>query len=170
MLLQKISQKPSYLCNVSGVNSQKSTTVLRHCVAPTKLMGPDKPALPYNLRDYHGMGRGVTPEVEFPAGIEVTIGAFSKDLKDFVLWPGRTISRVKDTDRPSFPNMPSSRMRKYCSNHVEVKIRDVDGFLQKIAGCHVVMVAGTYANALRDAMLRMNINVIGPSNPSAPDA
>jgi hypothetical protein len=30
--------------------------------------------------------------------------------------------------------------------------------------------AGTYTNALRDAMLRMNVNIIGPSNRSAPDA
>jgi L-fucose isomerase-like protein len=170
MVLQKISQRPSYICNVSGVNTQKSTTVLRHCVAPTKLMGPNAPAQPYNLRDYHGMGRGVTPEVEFPTGIPVTMGAFSKDLKDFVLWPGKTIPRVKDTDRPSFPNMPSSKMRKYCSNHLEVKIKDVDSFLQKIAGCHIVMVAGTYTNDLRDAMLRMNVNVIGPTDSSVPEA
>jgi hypothetical protein len=167
MFLQEISRKPSYFCNVSSVNTQKSNAVLRHCVAPLRLMGRDVAALPYNLRDYHGMGRGVVPEVEFPAGIDVTMGAFSKDLKDFVLWPGRIQAGVKDTERPSFPNMPTSKMRMFCSNRAEVKIKDADRFIQSIGGCHHVMVAGSYT--VRDALLRMNVNIIGPSDLAAPE-
>jgi len=171
MLLQEISQKPSYFCNVSSVDMQKSTTVLRHCVAPLKLMGRDAPPLPYNLRDYHGMGRGVTPEVEFPAGVEVTIGGFSKDLKDIALWPGRIQVGVKDTDRPSFANAQGDlrKMRRYCSNRAEVKIKDADRFIQNITGVHHVMVAGSYTDAIRKAMLRMNINIISPSDSAAPE-
>jgi L-fucose isomerase-like protein len=170
MALQQISKKPSYFCNVSAVDEQKSTAVLRHCVAPLKLMGASAPALPYRLRDYHGTGRGVTAEVQFPAGLDITMGGFSKDLKEFVLWPGKTISRVRDTDRPSFENMPSSKMRRYCSNHLEVKIKDADSFIQKIAGCHHVMVAGNYKKVLWNAMQRMNVAVIGPSDTSPLEA
>ena len=171
MLLQEISRKPSYFCNVSSVNPQKSSTVLRHCVAPLKLMGPGASPLPYNLRDYHGMGRGVVPEVEFPTGVEVTMGAFSKDLKDFVLWPGRIQVGVKDTDRPSFANAPPElqKMRMFCSNRAEVKIKDADRFLQGIAGIHHVMVAGSYTKAIYDATLRMNVNITGPSDLAAPE-
>jgi hypothetical protein len=61
-------------------------------------------------------------------------------------------------------------MRMFCSNHAEMKIKDVDRFLQSIAGCHAVMVAGNYAKALRNAMLRMNVNIIGPSDLAAPEA
>jgi len=170
MFLQELSRKPSYFCNVSSVDDQKSSAVLRHCVAPIRLLGAEAAPLAYNLRDYHGMGRGVTPEVEFPVGLEVTMGAFSKDLKNFVWWPGRTIARVKDTDRPSFENAPPAmqKMRRYCSNHLEVKIKDKDRFIQSIAGVHHVMVAGNYTAALRDEMLRMNINLIGPSDSLAP--
>jgi hypothetical protein len=171
MLLQEISRRPSYFCNVSSVNTQKSSTVLRHCVAPVKLMGREAPPLPYNLRDYHGMGRGVTPEVEFPTGVEVTMGGFSKDLKDIVLWPGRIQPGIKDTSRPSFEKAPPGleKMRMFCSNRAEVKIKDVDRFLQNISGIHYVMVAGSYTNALRDAMLRMNVNIIGPPDSTAPE-
>ena len=167
MFLQEISRKPSYFCNVSEVHAEKSSAVLRHCVAPTKLLGAEAPALPYNLRDYHGMGRGAVPEVEFPVGLEITMGGFSKDLKEFVLWPGRTIARVKDTDTPSFPGV---KMRKFCSNHLEAKIKDVDSFLQKIAGCHHIMVAGSYTKAIRKAMLRMGIRTIEPADSTAPEA
>ena len=173
MLLQEISKKPSYFCNVSSVDTQTSSTVLRHCVAPVMLMGKDAPPLTYNLRDYHGFGRGVTPEVEFPVGIDVTMGVFSKDLRNFVLWPGRTRSRATDTDRPSFPgtdNAAMKKVRRYCSNHLEVKVNDVDHFLQSIGGCHHVMVAGTYTKALQDALHGMNVNIIGPSDLSVPNA
>jgi L-fucose isomerase-like protein len=170
MVLQEISRKPSYFCNVSGVDTRKSSAVLRHCVAPLKLMGANAPVLPYRLRDYHGTGRGVTAEIQFPAGLDVTMGGFSKDLKEFVVWPGKTISRVRDTDRPSFENMPSSKMRRYCSNHLEVKIKDVDSFIQKIAGCHHTMVAGNYKKVVTEAMLRMNVRIIGPSDLSTLEA
>ena len=171
MLLQEISGRPSYFANVSSVNSQKSSVVLRHCVAPTKLLGADASPLRYNLRDYHGFGRGVVPEVEFPIDVDVTMGGFSKDLKDFVLWPGRIQPGIMDTDRPSFENAPAElkKMRMFCSNRAEVKIKDVDRFVQNIAGIHHVMVAGSYANAIRNAMLRMNVDIIGPSDSIAPE-
>jgi hypothetical protein len=171
MVLQEVSRKPSYFFNVSSVNTQKSSTVLRHCVAPLRLMGREAPPLPYNLRDYHGMGRGVTPEVEFPIGIEITMGGFSKDLKDIFLWPGRIQPGAKDTDRPSFENAPPQyqKMRMFCSNRAEVKIKDGDRFLQSIAGIHHALVAGSYTTALRDAMLRMNVNIISPPDSAAPE-
>jgi hypothetical protein len=174
MLLQEVSKKPSYLCNVSSVNEQTSSTVLRHCVAPTKLLGKDAPPLAYNLRDYHGMAKnGVTPEVQFPAGLDVTMGVFGKDLKSFVLWPGITQSRVSDTDRPSFPgttNPDIKKMRRYCSNHLEVKVHDVNRFVQTIGGCHYSMVAGSYTKALYDEMLRMNVSIISPADMTVPKA
>ena len=169
MLLQEISRKPSYFHNVSSVDAKNSSIVLRHCVAPLKLLGSDVPPLPYVLRDYHGMGRGVTPEIEYPAGVEVTMGGFSKDLRSFVWWPGMIKAGVNDKARPSFPNMASSKMRRYCSNRAEVKIKDTDHFIQKISGIHQVMVAGSYVDSLHDAMLRMNVDLIGPSDPKPPE-
>ncbi len=100
------------------------------------------------------------------------MGGFSKDLSRFVIWPGRTQARVRDTSRPSFENAPPAyqKMRRYCSNDLEVKIKDVNRFLQSIAGCHHVMVAGSYTNAIRDAMLRMNVDIVGPADLGAPQA
>jgi hypothetical protein len=170
MVLQEISRKPSYFCNVSSVDTEKSSTVLRHCVAPLRLLGRNAAALPYNLRDYHGMGRGVTPEVTFPTGLEVTFGGFSKDLKEFVMWPGRIQTGINDTDRLSYNSlMPEFKnMRRYCSNRAELKINEVDAFLQKIVGIHHVLVAGTYARELREEMIRLNVDVVGPVNSAAP--
>jgi L-fucose isomerase-like protein len=170
MLLQEVSQKPSYFCNVSGINSQNSHVVLRHCVAPLKLLGRDKPALKYRIRDYHGLG-GATPEVKFPVGVEVTMGGFTKDLKHFVAWPGRIQSEKMDTDQPSFAGATgtAAKMRKFCSNRAEVKIKEVDRFTQSIAEIHYTMVAGSYTKALHDEMIRVNASIVGPLDPSAPE-
>jgi hypothetical protein len=175
MVMQEISRRPSFVCNVSEVNTQASTTILRHCVAPIKLFGPDSTPQPYNLRDYHGMGRGVSAEMEFPAGLDVTMGGFSKDLKNYVLWPGRIQPGVNDIATPSFDNLPENappsmkNMRKFCSNRAEVKIRDVHRFLQNVAGIHHIMVVGSYAKEISDAMLRMNVDVTAPPDLIAPE-
>ena len=176
MFIQEISRKPSFFFNVSEVNPQKSRTILRHCVAPVQLLGADADPLPYRLRDYHGFGRDVVPEVQFPVGAEVTIGGFSKDLKDFVVWPARIRPGIHDMETPSFANVPDDaparmkNMRRFCSNRAEVEISHVDRFLQSIAGIHEVFVAGSYTKEIYEATARMNVNVIAPPDMTPPEA
>jgi len=157
MVLQEISQKPSYFANVAEVDIKKSSTLLRHCVSPLRLLGRNAAALPYNLRDYHGTGRGVTLEVSFPPGLEVTFGGFSKDLREFVMWPGEIQAGIHDINR-----LASKNMRRYCSSRAELKIREADVFLQKIVGIHHVLVAGSYTKELREEMTRLNVDIVGP--------
>ncbi len=169
MVLQEVSQKPSYFCNISSVDIEKSSTVLRHCVAPLRLLGRNAAPLPYRLRDYHGVG-GVTPQVSFPIGLEVTLGGFTKDLRKFVVWPGRIQEGIDDTNHPSFdsPVAELKNMRRYCTNRAELRIREADAFFQKIVGIHHVMVAGIYTEALREELIRMNVDLVGPLDSSAP--
>lgn len=169
MFLQEISRKPSFLSNVLSVDSKQSSTVLSHCVAPLKMLGPDASPLPYRLRDYHGMGQGVVPEVEFPVGIETLMGAFTKDLKSFLLWPGRIQVGMKTDEPADKPSSPGGFRRMTCSNYLELKIRDADRFLQNIAGIHHIMIAGNYSKQIKDALLAMNVSLIGPSDFTAPD-
>jgi L-fucose isomerase-like protein len=165
MFMQEISRKPSFMCNVMAVDRKKSSVLLSHCVSPLKLNGPSAPAMKYRLHDYHNFGRGVVPEVEFPIGMEVTTGEFSKNLKSFTLWPGRIQSQVRGTDSSA---AKKGFMLNDCANTMEMKVRDADRFLQNIAGIHHIMVAGNYARAIDDALFRMNVNIIGPSDFAAP--
>ncbi|MEJ2109501.1 MAG: hypothetical protein P8Z37_06225 [Acidobacteriota bacterium] len=171
MVMQEIGRKPSYVSNVSSADSKTSSTVLRHCVTPLKIHGLDSEPVPYVLRDYHVYGRGVTAEMEFPVGMEITMGGFSKDLKSFVLWPGKIQSGKYDIETPSFENAPPGmeNMRKFCSNRAEVKINDVNGFLKHIAGIHNILIAGNHSQEICDAMLRMNVNVIAPPDLTPPE-
>jgi L-fucose isomerase-like protein len=161
MFLEEISRKPSFMCNLMSVDPLDSKITVSHCVAPLKLNGPDAEQMRYRLHDYHGSGRGAVPEVEFPTHGQVLTGGFSKDLKSFALWPGRIQSQVMDTDRAQ-----SRRgfMNNVCANTMDVKIRDVERFLQNIPGLHQIMVLGNYTRAVEDALIGMNGTLVGPLN------
>jgi hypothetical protein len=77
---------------------------------------------------------------------------------------------INDTDRLSFNKLlpEFKNMRRYCSNRAELKIKEVDVFLQKIVGIHHVLVAGIYTKELREEMIRLNVDVIGPIDSAAP--
>jgi hypothetical protein len=168
MFFQELCRKPAFMSNVLSVDSPHSSTVLSHCVAPIKMMGPNAAPLPYKLRDYHGMGQGVVPEVQFPAGAEVLAGSFTKDLKHFLLWPGRITVGAKTDSPADKPASPGGFKRMTCSNYMELKIRDVDRYLQNIAGIHHIVISGSYTKAMADALLAMSVSVIGPEDLSAP--
>ena len=154
------------MCNIMSVDLQKSKIVLSHCVAPLKLNGSNSGSMRYRLHDYHGFGRGVVPEVEFPLGMEIITGAFSKNLKSFSLWPGRIQTQVKDTDRSS---SGKGIMLNSCANTMDVKIRDAGRFLQNIPGIHQIMIAGNYVKAIDDALSAMDVGIVGPSNFTPPE-
>ena len=48
------------------------------------------------------------------------------------------------------------------------RLKEVEGFLRKIVGVHHVMGAGIYRKELRDEMIRLNVDVIGPIDSAAP--
>jgi len=166
MLLENISRKPSFMANVVKVDLQNSRFVFSHCVSPLKINGLDAAPLRYRLHDYHNMGRGVVPEVEFPAGMEVITGAFGKNLKTFTLWPGRILSQVKETERT---NPAGGFGLNTCANTIDIKIKDAGRFLQNIAGIHHVMITGKHLKAIEDALIGMNVSIVSPLDFTAPN-
>ena len=145
------------MCNLMTVNPQDSKITVSHCVAPLKLKGLDAPQMSYRLHDYHGSGKGAVPEVDFPTHGQVLTGGFSKDLKSFALWPGRIESQVKDTNHTKSKNSP---MNNVCANTMDVKIRDVDRFIQNIPGLHQIMILGNYSRAVEEALTGMNVTAL----------
>ncbi len=161
MFLEEISRKPSFMCNLMSLDPLDSKINVSHCVAPLKMNGPDAAQMRYKLHDYHGSGRGAVPEVEFPRHGQVLTGGFSKDLKSFALWPGRIESQVMDTERASSQRGP---MNNVCANTMDVKIRDADRFLQNVPGLHQIMVLDKYTRAIEEALIGMNVTLVGPMN------
>jgi hypothetical protein len=167
MFLEEITRKPSFMCNLMSMDIPNSKIVVSHCVAPLKLEGSGAASMRYKLHDYHGYGRGVVPEVEFPLGKEVISGGFGKDLKSFSLWPGRIQTQVMDTDQA-----PSGKGRtlNVCANTMDVKIDDAGRFLQNVPGIHQTMVTGQYTRAIENALFGMNTSLVGPRDFTPPAA
>jgi hypothetical protein len=161
MFLEEISRRPSFMCNLMSMDPPDSKITVSHCVAPLRMNGPDAGQMRYILHDYHGSGRGAVPEVEFPLRGQVLTGGFSKDLKSFALWPGRIESQVTDTYRA---RSRSGLMNNVCANTMDVKIKDADRFLQNIPGLHQIMVLGNYTKAVEDALIGMNVTLVGPAD------
>lgn len=166
MFLQEICRKSSFMCNVNSLNVEESIVTLSHCAAPLRLRGANAAPMRYRLHDYHGFKRGVVPEVEFPVGAEVVAASFTKDMKSFLLWPGRIETQVKDTARSA---SKTDFTLDVCANTMDVKIRDADRFLQSIPGAHMIMVLGSHTQAIEDALFGMNVSIVGPSDFTPPE-
>ena len=146
LLMEEIAQKPAFMGNIGAVDLTASTTDLLHCLVPLRMEGNQTDPLPYCLRDYHGLRRGVAMEVAFTTGRKVTLGAFSKDLRTFALWPGTLIETGSGL----------------CRSMARVKIPDPERFLHTLAGCHYIMVYGDFVSKIAEALMRMNVCAIGP--------
>ena len=96
------------------------------------------------------------PEEEFPLGSEVITGGFSKDLKSFLLWPGRIQTQAMEIDKAASGD---GRMLNVCSKMMGVKIRDTGRFLQNIQELHQILILGNYTRAIDDALFGMNMNL-----------
>ena len=146
LLLEGVAQKPAFMGNAKGVDAAESTMLLTHCLAPLAVEGYGAEPIPYGLRHYHELERGVAMEVDLPTGRIVTMGAFSDDLASFALWPGRVIETG-----------PGS-----CQTRVTVRIPDPQRFDETAAGHHCLMVYGDYVAEVADVLAGMNVTVIGP--------
>ena len=66
-----------------------------------------------------------------------------------------------DSDNTPSRSGPVSNV---CANTMDVKIKDTDKFLQNIPGLHQIMVLGNYTRAVEDALIGMNVTLVGPTD------
>ena len=131
-LMQRISGKPAFF-NDPTVNERDGTLILAHCTSPTKLLGYDKPAFPYQIRTHHETNYGATPKPVFSEGT-VTIAGLSFDLDKMLIVRGKAIGT------------PDLRI---CRSQVEVKVKDPTGILEDWQGFHWILVYGDYVKELQ---------------------
>ena len=131
-LMQRVSGKPAFFSDPT-VNEKDGTLILAHCTSPTKLLGYDKPALPYQVRTHHETNYGATPKPIFSKGT-VTIASLSFDLDKMLIVKGEVVGT------------PDLRI---CRSQVEVKVKDPTGILEDWQGFHWILVYGDYVEELK---------------------
>ncbi len=115
--------RPTFIQDPSP-NTINNTLIGAHCTSPTRLEGCDQPyRAPYLLRNYHTR-QGVSMQVLWPEGKEVTIIQFGWPKKSLMIGTGRVVSNIAQP--------PSG----CCRTAVELELdgvadtRDVKGFHQ----------------------------------------
>lgn len=115
--------RPTFIQDPSP-NTINNTLIGSHCTSPTRLEGCDQSyRAPYVLRNYHTR-QGVSMQVLWPEGKEVTIIQFGWPKKSLMIGTGRVVSNIAQP--------PSG----CCRTAVEIELdgvadtRDVKGFHQ----------------------------------------
>jgi hypothetical protein len=122
LLTQLLFNRPGFIQDPSP-NTVNNTLIGAHCTSATKLAGIDDPyRAPYVLRNYHTQ-TGVSPQVLWPVGKDVTVMEFDSPTS-MIVGTGRVRSNI--------PQPPSG----CCRTAVEIELddvadtRDVKGFHQ----------------------------------------
>jgi hypothetical protein len=76
-------------------NTVTNSFIGAHCTSPTKLAGPDKPHVPFVLRNHDESGTGCVPQVLWPVGEPVTVMKFESP-DTIILGTGRVLGNNTD--------------------------------------------------------------------------
>jgi len=104
-------------------NTVNNTLMGAHCSGPTKLGGPDQPAVPMILRSHSESGLGVSPQVLWPEGEAITVMTF-QGPKTILVGTGHVVANIGTP--------PSGGCRTSAEFHIDnvPDSRDCKGFHQ----------------------------------------
>jgi hypothetical protein len=78
------------------IDTAKNQIIYAHCVAPTKVFGPDGPSNPYHIRDHSEDHKGACPRSLMPLGEMTTTILFDHNRKQVILHQGITVENVDE--------------------------------------------------------------------------
>jgi len=134
LLTHLLFERPGFQQDPSA-NTVNNTLIGAHCTSPTRLEGFDKPyRAPYLLRNYHTR-TGVSPQVLWPIGREVTVMQFVAP-KQMILGSGKVVSNIAQP--------PSG----CCRTSVEITVDGVDD-TDDCKGFHQLFILGSLERDFR---------------------
>ena len=136
MLLLELFDKPGFQQNAS-CETEKNHYFGAHCTCPTRLRGLGEPPEPYILRNHAETGTGVSPQVLWSEGEEMTMAHYLPGKPpQMIIYSGKVV-RCYETP-------PAGG----CRTNVELIINEVDDACQ-VKGMHQTIIYGDHARQLR---------------------
>ena len=129
ILAKALSQRPAWMGNPIVGSSDAISLV--HCTAPLQLTGVKQP---FKLRSHHESGIGVSPEVDLPAGEQVTMCRIGKGASAMSIHLGTTAAAPR---------------QRTCRTQLHIQLDSANRFLENSLGNHQVLLFGDYARELR---------------------
>ena len=150
MLTSYLLNRPGYM-NDPVPETYKNLLIAAHCVSGTRLNGFDKPQAPYILRDHSESSLGVSVQVLWPVGEQVTLLDFNNP-KEIIVDTGTVVSNV---------NTPPAGG---CRTQVEINMDNIED-VRDVKGFHQVVVLGNHRQIVEGFSQLYGINVVrSPQN------
>jgi hypothetical protein len=145
-MLQALSGKPGFVSDPT-VDESRRSIILAHCLASTKMLGPDGPQSSYRIRTIMERQEGAVQQVFMPVGPKVTQAIFIGTEK-LLYFTGDVIA-APDTE-------------KGCRSKIDVR---VDGSIEKLwqnwsQGLHRVTCYGDLVPDLQRFCRYKNIEMV----------
>ena len=78
------------------IDTSKNQIIYAHCVAPSKVFGPDGPENPYHIRNHSEDRKGAAIRSLMPLGQMTTTLEFDPDKKQVIIHQGKTVANIDE--------------------------------------------------------------------------
>lgn len=111
LLMSDLVGRPGYISD-PVIDTSKSQIIYAHCVAPSKVFGPQGPGNPYHIRNHSEDRKGAAVRSILPLGEMTTTLRFNPLSREVVVHQGRTVANI-DED-------------KACRTKLAAEVKDVE--------------------------------------------
>jgi len=136
VLLRHLFSKPGFMTDPT-VDTVKNRWIGSHCTSPTKLSGIGGQSEPFLLRGYAHLDLGVSPQVIWREGQEVTLIRFRPNENVMKIGSGKVVGNIDFA--------PPANM---CITSVEVEVDDVEDMRDVEGSIHVMLMYGNHLKEL----------------------
>jgi len=95
VIMSLLTGRPGYISD-PVVDTSKNQVIYSHCVAPTKVFGPDGPSNPYHIRSHSEDRKGAAIRSLLPLGEMTTTLEFEPSWKEVILHQGRSVENIDE--------------------------------------------------------------------------
>ena len=148
MVLGALAGRPGFISD-PVIDTSKNRIIYAHCVAPTKVFGPDGPRCPYHLRNHSEDRKGAALRSLMPLGHMTTTLEIKAETKQILVHQGKAVENV-DQDMA-------------CRTKLAAEVKgDIDKLLREWDqwGWHRVTVYGDVLGPLRDFARAAGLTIV----------
>ncbi len=109
-----LAGRPGYISD-PVIDTSKNQIIYAHCVAPSKVYGPDGPSNPFHIRSHSEDRKGASVRSLLPLGEMTTTMKINPALREIIFHQGKSVANI-DED-------------KACRTKLAVEVKDIDKLL-----------------------------------------
>jgi len=95
LLMTYLVGRPGFISD-PVIDTSKNQIIYAHCIAPTKVFGPDGPSNPYHIRSHSEDRKGACNRSLMPLGQMITTIQFDHNKKQVIFHQGKTVANVDE--------------------------------------------------------------------------